>query len=215
MELGIRFEFVSTVIGTLAPLIALLIYKKRLKVEDKLFPLMFFLIAFIQLVAVFMANKGIWNGWWYNLTTNVWFYAHTYFLYKNFVSKKLKRALLITAIFNFIFYLYDIIVLEKFIYYASYYVSLQYATHSLFIFLYLKQLSEDITINPINEFRFWYFLGALIDFACCIPYNTTLLFGGSSVSDDFNVILTICFNVWHLLIIFGLIWTYRRDKYSY
>lgn len=215
MDTSILYTFYSIFIGSLVPLVALLIYKKRLRAEDKHFPLLFFTVAFTEMVAAIMAKNGIWNGWWYNLTTNVWIYAHTYFLYKNFVSKKLKRALLITAIFNFIFYLYDIIVLEKFIYYASYYVSLQFATHSLFIFLYLKQLSEDITINPINEFRFWYFLGALIDFACCIPYNATFLIGGSTVSDDFNVILTICFNVWQLLIIFGLIWTYRRDRYSY
>lgn len=215
MNVNFLFSFYSIFIGSIAPLVALLIYKKRLKEEDRIFPLLFFLVAFTEIVAALMAVNGIWNGWWYNLFTNVWIYAHTYFLYKNFLSKSVKRALLIVAIFNFIFYLFDIIYLEQFILYSSYYVSLQLASHSVFIFLYLKQLSEDVKINPLNEFRFWYFFGALIDFACCIPYNATFLLGASSVSEEFNVILAICYIVWQLSIIFGLIWTYRRDRYSF
>jgi uncharacterized membrane protein len=192
-------------VGLVSSLI--LLYKRKFNRQEWDLIIWFAISAITMIVAYTLQANHLYNGWWYNIANFFQYGFPGYFYYKYIIDLRIKKRIVLSfsaaAVFSIIrLSIVGMTLPDK--YCIIFWVFLD----SMFAFIYLKQLFENIEVNPFHILPFWFCAPAMLDAMCMIPSYAIF-----NVSKSYTLLITLdsilqfTFSLWHFLFAFGIIYT--------
>lgn len=190
------------------------LFWKKFNNQEKDLVLWFAISSITMIVAYTLQLNHLYNGWWYNLANFFQYGFPGYFYYKYINDLRIKKIIVLSfsavAVFSIIRLSVVGITLPD-----KYSIIFWVFIDCIFAFIYLKQLFENIEVNPFHILPFWFCAPAMLDAMCMIPsYALFNLNHSYTIGLTFEYIVQTTFSLWHFLFAFGIVYTQWLRKRS-
>lgn len=185
----------------------IIVYRKKFNIQEWNLVIWFALSTITMIVAYSLHSRHLYNGWWYNIANFFQYGFPGYYYYKYLTDSKIKKQVVFSFGTVFIFSVIRLSLVGLTIP-DTYSVICWAFIDSYFAFVYLKQIFEDVNVNPFHLLPFWFCAPAMLDAMCMLPSYAFINLGIFNVIDNtFEYVVEATFTLWHLLFAFGIIYT--------
>lgn len=185
----------------------IIIFWRKFNSQERDLVFWFAISSITMIVAYTLQSYHLYNGWWYNIANFFQYGFPGYFYYKNLTDLKTKKQVLISFSVVSVFSIIRLIIVG--LTFPDKYSIICWAfVDGYFAFIYLKQLFENIDVNPFHVLPFWFCAPAMLDAMCMLPsYATFNLPEPNTIGITFEYIVQTTFSLWHFLFAFGIVYT--------
>lgn len=199
-------------VGLVSSLI--LLYRRKFNRQEWDLIVWFTISTITMIVAYTLQANHLYNGWWYNIANFFQYGFPGYFYYKYIIDPRIKKTIVLSFSAVTVFSIIHLSIVGI-TFPDKYSIIFWVFIDCIFAFIYLKQLFENIEVNPFHILPFWFCAPAMLDAMCMIPsYALFNLNQSYTIGLTFEYIVQTTFSLWHFLFAFGIIYTQWLRKRS-